>query len=139
MAAGLPIKIVVLTIMGMAGLSAMLTFIHNSEKAIPDSLHVDVKGDNLIILSELSDTDPILIPVEVMGGRNGVAVEKASVVLSGPDIVEINRTNSNGMSILKFNNKSSINFGANEGYLRLDVRATGFQDYSNEYAVKIVK
>jgi len=138
-AIGLPVKIVVLTIVGMVGLFAMLTFIHNSEKAIPQSLHVDMNGNNLIILSVLSDTDPILIPVEVVNSKNGNAVEKASVVLSGLAAVEINRTDSNGKTLLRFTNKSAFNLGANEGYLRLEVRASGFVDYSNEYAVKIVK
>lgn len=135
MALGLPIKMVVLTIVGMAGLAAMLSAINNSAGTIPQAMHANVKSTNLIVLSTSSDIE---IPVEVVNSRDGMPVYKASAVLSGLNATAINITDNDGKTILKFN-KSDFDLKAGEGYLRLDVRSGGFQDYTNEYAVKIVK
>lgn len=135
MALGLPIKMVVLTIVGMAGLAAMLSAINNSAGTIPQAMHASVNGTNLIVLSTSSDIE---IPIEVINSRDGMPVYRASVILSGLNATAINITGNNGETILKFN-KSDFDLKAGEGYLRLDVRSGGFQDYTNEYAVKIVK
>ena len=138
MAIGLPIKIVVLTIVGMVGLAAMLGIINSSKDAVPKPMHAIINGSNLIILSDLSDTDVIELPIEVMNSRDGIPVAKASVVLFGLNAASLNITDPRGETTLKFN-KSDFELDANEGYLRLDVKATGFKDYTNEYAVKVVK
>lgn len=135
MALGLPIKMVVLTIVGMVGLAAMLGIIYSSESAMPKPMHANVKSNNLIILS---DTPNITIPIEVINSKDGTPVEKASVVLFGLNATAINITNSTGETILTFN-KTDFDMDASEGYLELNVKATGFLDYKNEYAVKIVK
>lgn len=136
MALGLPIKIVVLTIIGTAGLAAMLVIINASESAIPKPMHADLKSSNLIILSESSDTIELL--VEVTSSKDGAPVGKASTALSGLNTIAINITDNKGVAIFKFN-KTDFDMDVEEGYLRLDVKATGFYDYTNEYAVKIVK
>ena len=138
MAIGIPIKIVVLTIVGMAGLAAMLVFIDNSEGAIPKPIHADVKSSNLIILSAFNDTEDIDIAVEVMDSIEGIHLKKASVVLSGLGAASANMTNDNENSIIRFR-KTDFDMEDEEGYLRLDIKANGFHDYSNEFAVKIVK
>ncbi len=136
MALGLPIKIVVLTIIGTAGLAAMLVIINASESAIPKPMHADLKSSNLIILSESSDTIELL--VEVTSSKDGAPVGKARTALSGLNTIAINITDNKGVAIFKFN-KTDFDMDVEEGYLRLDVKATGFYDYTNEYAVKIVK
>lgn len=136
MALGLPIKIVVLTIIGTAGLAAMLVIINASESAIPKPMHADLKSSNLIILSESSDTIELL--VEVTSSKDGAPVGKASTALSGLNTIAINITDNKGVAVLKFN-KTDFDMDVEEGYFRLDVKATGFYDYTNEYAVKIVK
>lgn len=136
MALGLPIKIVVLTIIGTAGLAAMLAIINASESAIPKPMHADLKSSNLIILSESSDTIELL--VEVTSSKDGAPVGKASTALSGLNTIAINITDNKGVAVLKFN-KTDFDMDVEEGYFRLDVKATGFYDYTNEYAVKIVK
>jgi hypothetical protein len=135
MAIGLPIKMVVLTIVGMVGLAAILVVISNSEAAMPKPIHANIKGGSLIILSE--SLEIIDIPVEVINSKDGIPVVKASVALSGMDSVAINITDSNGTALLRFN-RDGLELKAHEGYLRLDVRAGGFQAYTNEYAVKVV-
>jgi len=135
-AVGLPIKMVVLTIVGMAGLAAMLSVIDNGQSAIPGALHANLKGNSLIILS--SSPGILEFPVEVVNSKDGTGLEKASVVLSGLNVTAINVTGKNGGTILWIN-RDDVEMDTGEGYLQLDIRASGFQDYSNEYAVKIVK
>ena len=136
MAVGLPIKMVVLTIVGMAGLAAMLSVIDNGQRAIPGALHANLKGNNLIILS--SSSAIIEFPIEVVNSKDGTGLEKASVVMSGLNVTAINVTGKNGGTILTIN-RDDIEMDTGEGYLQLVIRASGFQDYSNEFAVKIVK
>ena len=138
MAIGIPIKMVVLTIVGMAGLSAMLVIIDNGQSAIPGSIHADVKSGNLIILSTLNNTDSIDVKVEVIDSMDGTPVRKASSVLSGEGTCAVNITDENGITILRFK-KTDFAMDTGEGYLDLEVKANGFQDYSNEYAVKLIR
>ncbi len=135
MALGLPIKMVVLTIIGMVGLAAMISFISSSEAAIPKPMHANINGSNLIILSESPEI--IELPVEVINSKDGTPVEKASVALSGMSAAAINLTDCRGDTVLKFN-KSDFEFKTQEGYLNLVVRASGFKEYENEFAVKVV-
>jgi hypothetical protein len=135
MAIGLPIKIVVLTIVGMVGLAAILSVISNSEDAIPKSMHANIKGGSLIILS--ASPEIIELPVEVINSEDGTPVVKASVALSGMDAVVINMTDINGSALLRFS-KGELELKRQEGYMKLDVRATGFREYENDFAVKVV-
>ncbi len=135
MALGLPIKMVVLTIVGMAGLAAMLAFISSSESAMPEPMHANINGGSLIILS--SSPEIVELPVEVINSKDGTPVVKASVVLSGMSAAAINITNSKGDTIIKLT-KSDLELKAQEGYLKLNVRAAGFREYENEFAVKVV-
>jgi len=136
MALGLPINMVVLTIVGMVGLAAMMSFISDSEAAMPKPMHANINGSNLIILSEPPDN--INLSVEVINSKDGTPVVRASVALTGMSAAAINVTDSRGNTALKFN-KSELELKAQEGYLKLTVRAAGFQEYENEYAVKIVR
>jgi hypothetical protein len=138
MAIGIPIKMVVLTIVGMAELAAMLAIIDNGQSAIPGSMHADVKSGNLIILSAFNDTDNIDVKVEVFNSIDGTSVIKASSVLSGEGTCAVNITDENGISTLRFK-KTDFDMVEGEGYLDLEVKANGFQDYTNEYAVKVVR
>jgi hypothetical protein len=137
MAIGLPIKMVVLTIVGMAGLAAMLAIIDNGQSAIPGSIHADVISGNLIILSAFNDSDSIEVKVEVINSNDGTPIRKANSVLSGEGTSAVNRTDENGITILRFK-KSDFVMDTGEGYMDLEVMANGFQDYANEYAVKLV-
>ncbi|MCX9084276.1 MAG: hypothetical protein OIN87_05680 [Candidatus Methanoperedens sp.] len=138
MAIGIPIKMVVLTIVGMAGLAAMLGIIDNGQSAIPKSMHADVDSGNLILLSAINDSDSIDVIVEVINSIDGTPIRKASAVLSGEGTSAVNVTDENGITKLRFK-KSDFEMESGEGYLDLDVKANGFRDYTNEYAVKLVR
>lgn len=135
MALGLPIKMVVLTIVGMVGLAAMMSFISSSEAAMPKPMHANINGGSLIILSNSSPV--IELPVEVINSKDGTPVIKASVALTGMSVAAINVTDNRGDTLLKFN-KNDLELKAQEGYLTLTVRAAGFREYENEFAVKVV-
>lgn len=135
MALGLPIKMVVLTIIGMVGLAGMLVFINNSEAAMPKPMHANINSGSLIILSESPEI--IELAVEVINSKDGTPVEKASVALSGMSAVAINITDSRGETVLRFN-KNDFKFNTQEGYLNLIAKASGFKEYLNEFAVKVV-
>ena len=104
----------------------------------PRSLYADVKSGNLIILSAFNDTDNIDVKVEVINSIDGTSVRKASSALSGEGTSAVNITDENGITILRFE-KSDFDMDTGEGYLNLKVKANGFQDYTNEFAVKLVK
>jgi len=103
MALGLPIKIVVLTIVGMVGLAAMISILDNSQAAIPKPMHANINSGSLIILSDFSDTDIIKVSIAVVNSKDGTPVEKASVALSGLNAVSLNITDREGSTFLNFN------------------------------------
>lgn len=136
-AVSLPIYMVVMVIVGMAGLAATLSFIKNSENAIPKPMQANIKSNSLVILSTYNDLDIIEVKVVVIAG-DGAPIKKATVTLSGLGALESNLTNNKGETILKFN-KKDFKLDASEGYLDLYVKATGFKVYQNENVVTIVK
>lgn len=137
-AVSLPIYMVVMVIVGMAGLAATLSFIKNSEEAIPKPVHANIKSNSLIILSAYNDLDIIEVKVDVINSYDGTPINKATVTLYGLGAGNSSLTNNKGEAVLVFH-KKDFNFDASEGYLDLRVKATGFKEYLNENVVKIVK
>ncbi len=138
MAIGIPVKMVVLTIVGMAGLGAMFTIIDSSEHTIPKQMHADIKSSNFISLSAFNETADIEILVEVFDSRDAKPLKRASVILAGMGTAAVNVTDRSGCALLRFK-KTEFDLMVREGFLKLDIKADGFQDYSNEYALKIVR
>ncbi len=136
MAIGLPIKMVILTIVGMVGLAAILAVISGSESAMLKPMHANINCSSLIMLSESPDI--IELPVEVINSRDGTPVVKANAALCGLDATAINTTDSNGNTVLRFD-RNDLELTAHESYLTLRVTAAGFREYVNEYAIKIVR
>jgi len=137
MAVGIPVKMVVLTIVGMAGLAAMLAIIDNGENAIPKPMHAYVKSSNLVTLSSFNDTENIDLAVEVINSIDGTSIKKASVALSGLGTISAGMTDDQGYAILRFK-KTDFDLRSGEGYLLLEINANGYRDYFNEYAIKII-
>ncbi|HUW67798.1 MAG TPA: hypothetical protein VMW20_07085 [Candidatus Nanoarchaeia archaeon] len=135
-AVGLPMRMVVLTIVGMAGLASMIIVIGDL-----NLVHRSMHGD--IISIENSTTSSLLhanngtknVTVEVID-VDGSSVERATVVIFGLDSSASGRTNRDGYAVLVVNTSSIKVVG--EGYLKLVVKADGFSDYQNDYALKVV-
>jgi hypothetical protein len=135
-AMGLPMRMVVLTIVGMAGLGAMVIFIGDAN-LVPKTMHADITGiDDSITSSVLhvnNGTKNVTVRViDIDGG----AVAGATVVIYGLHTSASGMTDSNGNALVNIDTSS---FGVSgEGYLKLSAKAIGFIDYQNDFAMKVV-
>jgi len=135
-AVGLPMRMVVLTIVGMAGLAAMIIVIGDLN-VVPLSMHGNIIG------IENSTTNSLLhanngtknVTVEVID-VDGNSVERATVVIFGLKSSASGLTDRDGRAVLVVDTSSIKVVG--EGYLKLVVKADGFADYKNDYALKVV-
>lgn len=133
---GLPMRMVVLTIVGMAGLGAMVIFIGDAN-LVPKTMHADITGiDDSITSSVLhvnNGTKNVTVRViDIDGG----AVAGATVVIYGLHTSASGMTDSNGNALVNIDTSS---FGVSgEGYLKLSAKAIGFIDYQNDFAMKVV-
>jgi len=135
-AVGLPMRMVVLTIVGMAGLASMIIVIGDLN-FVPRSMHGDIISiDNSTSSSLLhANNGTKNVTVEVIDVDGG-SIERATVVIFGLDSSASGRTNRDGYVVLVVNTSSIKVVG--EGYLKLVVKADGFSDYLNDYALKVV-
>lgn len=135
-AVGLPMRMVVLTIVGMAGLAAMIIVIGDLN-VVPRSMHGDIVGIENSTTSSLlhANNGTKNVTVEVID-VDGNSVERATVVIFGFDSSASGLTNRDGRAVLVVDT-FSINI-VGEGYLKLAVKADGFADYQNDYALKVV-
>jgi hypothetical protein len=135
-AMGLPMRMVVLTIVGMAGLAAMVIFIGDAN-LIPKTMHADITGiDNSTtgsVLHANNGTKNVNVHVIDIDGR---PVAGATVVIYGLHTSASGITDSNGNALVNIDT-SSFSFSG-EGYLKLSAKAIGFIDYRNEFAMKVV-
>ncbi|MCL7415624.1 MAG: hypothetical protein M8349_06135 [ANME-2 cluster archaeon] len=135
-AMGLPMRMVVLTIVGMAGLAAMIMFIGDME-LVPRSIHADIIGiDNTTTSSVIhagSGIRNITVQVVDVDGR---AVEDATVTIYGLHTSATGLTGQGGCAVISLDTSSISVTG--EGYLRLSAKAQGFMDAKNNFALKVV-
>ncbi|GEM_PF-924029 len=135
-AMGLPMRMVVLTIVGMAGLAAMVIVIGDLN-LVPKTMHADITGiDNSTTSSVLhvnNGTKNVTVRViDIDGGP----VVGATVVFYGLHTSASGITDSNGNALVNIDTASFSVSG--EGYLKLSAKASGFVDYQNDFALKVV-
>jgi len=135
-AMGLPMRMVVLTIVGMAGLAAMVIVIGDLN-LVPKTMHADITGiDNSTTSSVLhvnNGTKNVTVRViDIDGGP----VVGATVVFYGLHTSASGITDSNGNARVNIDTTSFSVSG--EGYLKLSAKASGFVDYQNDFALKVV-
>jgi hypothetical protein len=133
---GLPIRMVVLTIVGMAGLAAMVIAIGDIN-LVPKTMHADITGiDNSTISSVLlvnNGTKNVTVRViDIDGGP----VVGATVVIYGLHTSASGISDSNGNALVNIDTASFSVSG--EGYLKLSAKASEFVDYKNDFALKVV-
>ena len=135
-ALGLPMRMVVLTIVGMAGLTAMVIFIGDAS-LIPKTMHADITGiDNSTTSSVLHLNNGIKnITIRVID-IDGDPVVGATVVIYGLHTSASGMTDSNGNALVNIDTSSIIVSG--EGYLKLSAKSSGFVNYQNDFALKVV-
>lgn len=136
-AVGLPMRMVVLTIVGMAGLAAMIIVIGDMN-VVPRSMHGNIIGIENSTTSSLlyANNGTKNVTVEVID-VDGDSVEGATVIIFGLDSSASSLTDRDGCAVLVVNTSSIKVVG--EGYLKLVVKADGFADYKNDYVLKVVE
>ena len=134
---GLPMRMVVLTIVGMAGLTAMVTFI-GDVNLVPKTMHADITGiDDSTTSSVLHVNNGTKNVTVCVIDIDGVPVVGTTVVIYGLHTSASGKTNSNGNAQINIDTASFIVSG--EGYLKLSAKASGFVDYQNDFALKVVE
>jgi len=135
-ATGLPMRMVVLTIVGMAGLAAMIMFIGDME-LVPRSMHADIIGINNSTTSSVLHTNSGVkdITVQVID-VDGQVVEGATVVIYGLHTSTSGVTGVDGRTVLSLDTTTISVKG--EGYLKLVAKENGFLDAKNDFALKVV-
>ena len=135
-AIGLPMRMVVLTIVGMAGLAAMVIFI-GDVNLVPKTMHADITGiDSSTTSSVLHVNNGTKNVTVCVIDIDGVPVVSATVVIYGLHTSGSGKTDSNGNALVNIDTSSFIVSG--EGYLKLSAKASGFVDYQNDFALKVV-
>lgn len=129
--AGLPLRIVVLTIVGMAGFAATLAAVSETP-APPEPMYAMANISELPLSSV-----PAGLLITVLD-RENLGIENANVIIRSPDrkAAFSGVTNAAGELRIELLNLS-LPAGKNEGYLALKVMKEDHRDYTDEYFVKI--
>ena len=133
---GLPIRMVVLTIIGLVGFAAIVGSISNAPGA-PRPMYAVANVSSFTLPDGSGDTPPLLITVfdndeNPIGGANVVVWGPSRFAAAG------GVTDSGGEVVLQVAN-ISLPVGKQEGYLSIKVMADGYLDYTDGYVVKVVK
>lgn len=133
---GLPIRIVVLTIIGMIGMYAILSAVM-STPFVPDSMFAASNCSSFNMSGNVSDSPELIVSVLNNAGK---PVGGANVVVWGPGKEKATGgiTEHDGEFRYRLLN-ISLPQGKTEGYLSVKVMQEGYLDYSNEYFVKVRK
>ena len=133
---GLPMRMVVLTIIGLIGFAAIVGSISNAPAA-PRPMYAVANVSSFTLPGGSGDTPPLLITVfdnddNQIGGANVVVWGPSRSAAAG------GVTDSGGEVVIQVAN-ISLPIGKQEGYISIKVMADGYLDYSDGYLVKVVK
>lgn len=133
---GLPIRMVVLTIIGLVGFAAIVGSISNAPTA-PRPMYAVANNSSFALPGGSGDTPQLLITVF---DNDDNQISGANVVVWGPShsAAAGGVTDSGGEVVMQVAN-ISLPVGKHEGYLSIKVMADGYMDYSDGYLVKVVK
>jgi hypothetical protein len=138
---GLPIRIVVLSIVGLIGFYAILSAINNA----PAPLQPMYAKSNISAFS-LSPPDAGLgngtnlsLLIEVLDSDNR-GIKEANVILWSPDKKKAypGRTDPEGNATIIISNPG-LPPGKAEGYIAIKVMRDGYRDFTNDYLVKVIQ
>jgi hypothetical protein len=132
---GLPLKIVVLTIIGMAGLAFMLAGMANWAGMMPKTMYANVLSSSILNASAGELSDQIVVQVLDVDSN---PVEGATVAVYGLGLMGSAKTGSDGNATIN-GLDGRLDMEGSEGYLLLVVKASGYQDYRDEYGIKVIR
>ena len=133
---GLPIRMVVLTIIGLIGFAAIVGSISNAPTA-PRPMYAVANVSSFTLPDGSGNTPPLFVTVF---DNDDNQISGANVVVWGPSrsAAAGGVTNSDGEFVIQIVN-ISLPIGKQEGYLSIKVMADGYLDYTDGYVVKVVK
>ena len=133
---GLPMRMVVLTIIGLIGFAAIVGSISNAPAA-PRPMYAVANVSSFTLPGGSGNTPPLLITVF---DNDDNQIGGANVVVWGPSRSAAvgSVTDSGGEVVIQVAN-ISLPIGKQEGYISIKVMADGYLDYSDGYLVKVVK
>lgn len=135
-ATGLPIRMVVLTIIGMVGMYAILTAVLNTPLAA-GSMYVSVNNSSFSINDTFDDSPELLVQVV---DQEDAPVGGANIVVWDPSRERVvgGITDGAGEFTFKLTNVT-LPAGKSEGFLAVRVMQEGYLDYSDDFFVKVRK
>lgn len=136
---GLPIRIVVLSIVGLIGFYAILSAINNAP-APPEPMYAKANISAFSLPSPdagLGNETNLSLLIEVLDSDNR-GIGEANVILWTPDRKKAfsGITDPEGNATIKISNPE-LPPSKVEGYIAIKVMRTGFRDFTNDYFVKV--
>ncbi|AAM04344.1 TPA: hypothetical protein HA338_05675 [Methanosarcina acetivorans] len=131
---GLPIRIVVLSIVGFVGFYAILSAL--TAAPAPDEPMYAITNISTVLPSSGEDSN-FSLQISVFDRENR-GIGEANVIVWSPDRKKAYSgiTDSNGNVIIKVLNPE-LPTGKSEGYVAVKVMRTGYRDFSEEYFLKV--
>ncbi|SES74264.1 hypothetical protein SAMN04488587_0744 [Methanococcoides vulcani] len=135
-AIGLPIRMVVLTIIGMIGFAVIVSAIVNAPTA-PRPMYATSNVTSITLSGEFGNSGPIEITIsnfdgDPIGGCNVVLRDPSGTVASG------GLTDSSGQVQMQLMN-ISLPTGKREGYITIKAMADGYLEHNDEHFVKVIR
>jgi len=134
---GLPIRIVVLSIVGFVGFYAILSALATAPA--PDEPMYATANISTLSLSSGEEEASISMQISVFD-REKRGIGEANVIVWSPDRKKAYSgiTDSNGNVVIKISNPE-LPPGKAEGYVAVKVMKTGYRDFDNDYFVKVIR
>lgn len=133
---GLPIRIVVLTIIGMVGIYAIMSAVTNTP-FVPCSMSAASNSSSFSIAGNAADSPFLQVSVSDDEGR---PVGGANVIVWDPCKTKVAAGITDGSGEFNYRLQNiSLPQGKTEGYLSVKVMEEGYLDYNNDYFVKVKK
>ncbi len=135
-ATGLPIRMVVLTIIGMIGMYAILSAVL-STPLTPGTMYATVNSSSFSINDTNTDSPELLVRVI---DQEDAAVGGANVIIWGPARKQVigGITDVSGEFSFRLTNVT-LPTGKSEGFIAVEVMQEGYLDYSDDFFVKVRK
>lgn len=138
---GLPLRIVVLSIVGLIGFYTILSAL-GSAPTPPEPMYATTNISSFSLPSPESEREGetnLNLLVKVLD-RNNRGIEEANVIAWSPDKKNAYSgiTDSKGNVIIKISNPK-LPHGKSEGYVSIKVMRTGYRDFTNDYFMKVIR
>ncbi len=134
---GLPIRIVVLTVMGLIGFYAILSAISNAPTP-PEPMYATTNISVFSLTSPEGETY-LNLTVKVLDSENR-GIGDANVIAWSPDRKKAYSTvtDPEGKATLKISDPE-LPPGKAEGYIKVKVMREGYRDFTSDYFLKVVR